>query len=1118
MTKYEGEYYFIFKEEVDISESELDTQFYASRATYISASDQGKNLYIDLGVSMAGKEFAGLYMTSDIEELKWNVTVGSPIKTNEKEGNEYKTLSQLPDSLINYANKIFRTDVEVENSTETIVPRVKLANRVQMVYGQLDGKDILVDYNYYKNIIIKDKSLKGTFEVSTTLDEISKEENLTSGSFARLDGSISSTEEGTDVYTNSPTWTLAYYYMPSLDIDVQNAISASKRSVQVEVNYEYPSIVSLLGIYHPTTTKNITPSNFMSSTDGLSFSVVDYETEIADIQDAKQLEMLAKYVESYGSFKTYAKENTQNIYLFSSAIKNSNDCVCDYSLIPFGAKNTGDYVLGKLNYSSGGFTKTFYVVIKIVPDYEVIFGSSDNAGTEEDGQIISNMEIYTIAKTGGDYYSAFTLAGEDGYLSITHKNSSDKIELSAEEFNISLEENVIINSQKYNTTANLENKIFYSEMTEDESEETTKYWDQTWAKTEDGYSFKNSKYISNGSAETVEFTQVKKVIFGNQYYMLQGEDDYGYKFRLYFMLQATKPTPKAMNSIEIEENGYFDVGVQYDLLTITQETASDGTKTNHINPIPKTPTATTSVPLVNIEGIEAWLFDKDYSTSPVPGTEGDNPSYYIEKSDDGYNQVLAFSSEDEKYLKLSDISKVSISTINFYTANNPNPVLEVIGGTNDELGLDTFATASEGEVYFNGMNPRAPFASTSVDENGERIETPGLWKVGNITQTDIYGGSNIANLTMLITLMYKDGDSIIEYYDLPVNVTVKRDITIEEERTTKVQRDGIAFAVEEQFNPKMKDGKELKDVDSQFYYLNDTLEILVPEHSTVSFELALTRDGQVINTTSVPLISNSSPYVRTEYRSLSQIFGVNVNEGDTVTISNISESEAKFYYITNTTDENKTPVNGDGSATTFTISRIVNDVVYLEDASLISSTNYHKVTKHYILVTDFVETPAEGQTPEVYHYRTSKEYFVTGAIYKLSKNFTKEIGFALGTESGFDGALEVDTWAEKAFDMYQGSTTESGAMQAYKITDDPSDYAAYLFYTLDYEDDAGVMTMGKAEITNNGTITLDGSFTTDQYIKVVIKMGVSGADRNIAESSDVSYIELATLNLSTVKR
>lgn len=1081
MASYADEYYLIF----------LGSDgYYSSKAIYFSTTDQSKDLYFDLGTSMQERKFVGAFLTTDIEKAGWNVTTGSPIVGSDKK----KIIETNIKELTNYAGNLFKAS-EVESER---VYGVTLAHRVQMVYGQYNGKDILVDYDYYKGIITH------SFIFSTDLDKIATCDNITPTSFTRNDGSNSAC-----------IFTLAYNYMPSLDIAVKEAASTSKNHIQVEVNQEYMSIVSMFGIIHPSNNRAVSPSNFTSAGDGLTFTVIDDKGAGTYGNIDNIITTYRNDLNGGNNFKSYAGNNPNNIYIFTSGIRNSSTNVCDYSMIPFGAKNLGDYVLGKIDYKAGEFTKTFYVVIKVVPDYIVTYGGSvDNAGIEEEGAIVSNLdnpnriaETTTITQDNATQtvYTDFVLAGaEDAYLSITHKNGTGtKQELSVSKFDITLPEETVIDSLKYNVQININNKLKPNNASD---------WD--W--TDRDYQFDREVVDDNNNETQVKalsFTKVIEVVFGNQYYMIEGKDVYGYTYRLYFMLQATKQTPVAKNSIEITENGFFDIGVQYEMLSISHETSSNDEITYHINSIPVVPTAVSSeVPLVVLEGIEAWLFDKDYTTTLINGTTEEAPEYYlVNDGNEGYNannntnenpdamHNVKFASEDSKYLNLPDLKYVSVSAITFYSSTGDKVlVASQVQGEN----LTVFATNVDGK--FNGMNPRSAYGRKALDNEGNPTEndTPGLWQVGRIDNTDVYGNSTSVNLTALITLKY-DKNGVLEYYDCPVNVTVKREVTINEVNETKVQRDGKSFAVAEQFTALIGTEK-LTDVQ----YLQDTLEVLVPTNSTVTFEMALTRGETEKKKVSVTL-QNNNPFATTKYISLSQYFGFSVHEKDEIKISKCTDSQTEFFYMDYISGY--TTFKSEGK---LTIKTIEQDVIFVEDATLLSSTHYYGVTKYYVLATKF---GSEENNASTFYYRATRNYTVTGIVYQLERNYTDEIGFKIESEYKNEAwtSAEISDW-KSAFTLYKGTVEESSIIKG-GIEEPDETISSYLSYSLDLNNDSNsTLTMGKATIEGS-TIKLDSSFKSDQYIKVVIKMGVSGPDRNIG-GTDTTYLILDTLNLSTVVR
>ena len=235
-------------------------------------------------------------------------------------------------------------------------------------------------------------------------------------------------------------------------------------------------------------------------------------------------------------------------------------------------------------------------------------------------------------------------------------------------------------------------------------------------------------------------------------------------------------------------------------------------------------------------------------------------------------------------------------------------------------------------------------------------------------------------------------------------------------------------------------------------------------------------------------------------------------ENDIVKISSCNGvGKNNFFYITTDDIKGNTSLEND---LTFKISVIEEDAIYVENASLLSSTGYYGVTKYYILRTDFsVENQVESTENENYfHYRATRNYIVTGIVYQLQRDYSREIAFTL---SKSEEEQEVTSWSNGSFTLYQGEVKTSSIEIGNTV--DVANISEYMKYSLDLEKDSNVtLTMGQATITSEGGITLVKDFEEDQYIKVVIKMGVSGADRQIG-GTDTTYLILDTLNLALTR-
>ncbi len=1060
MATYANEYYFVFEQSGKLK---------ASYPIYIGSTDAGKTLYYDLGQSFADGEFVGLYLVSDFEKAQLQIATDRIIKKASAAINE----EDLPS---NFSRFILKED---ENGK----PWVKLANRIQLVYGvDENGNDILVDYaKYYSACSVTLPELNITTFPEDTSSILQASINI---SWAYNNGSTNET-------TN---FTTTYCYKVAIDIAVGEEATSLHNFITLEVNQEYPSLNTLLNIYHPTTNRKVSAGDFSGAGDGIAFEVLDYSAEAST-----RIPIADDYLSHFklSSFKSKAGRDANTIYLFNSAIRNGNvnKCIYDYSVIPFGAKNTGDYLLGKITYTSSRFTETFYVVIKIVPDYVVTYaGSQDNATLEDNGNIISNIDnvdvISTIEETGG-FYTPFTLAGDEGFLSIKHKNgTSEKNELSVSAFELTMKQNVTIDGITYNDSEN-EDKIFRSD-----------------ANTEWKLSGDTRTYTGTSN---VKFAKVREVVFGDQYYMFEGVDAYGYKYRMYFMLQASQRTPLITNTISVVEGDYIDFGVQYQEIkpvAAGNPTTVDGgtTWTRNYNISASTLLTPHSedikVKLLTFAGINAWQFDRAYAEVAWDGTK------YVGKTgitDTFEGREITYSAQindPNGYLQYPNINDISIVSVKLYNPVTGEKVKTGLGAEMNEIRRKDSTGAEPGKWQF--ATGEGNFNGKTRDVYGAPVNTsnysPYLWKMPVLQDTDIYNGAHSATVRLVVRLAYKS-ETDVEYSDCSVDITVTRQAQISQAENRVVQ-DGVDFAVLDQIQSDASaGGAKIKS------FVNDTLEVLVPASTTVTFDLELQNGGEILEQATISQSNLSSNFARTFYISLSEQFRRNVQPGQTVVISNVSDSRTEFYYITDVDSRTTAKTFTDNKAK-FTIGAIVRDIVYVENAALLGTSGSYGITKHYIAVCWYNNRDAEN-----YYYRASANYAVTGRVYKLKRTFDGEIGFNI---KATNNVATLDNW-KSAFELYCGRTNGAAGIELSETTVDPSDILNYLRFSLDTSDSQNT-SIGKAEITEGGKITLDSVFGDDQYIKVVVELKVSGTDRNItAGDSKDDYLKLATLNLSKIR-
>ncbi|MBQ8792367.1 MAG: hypothetical protein IJZ62_01980, partial [Clostridia bacterium] len=848
----------------------------------------------------------------------------------------------------------------------------------------------------------------------------------------------------------------SYYYIPNIDITISSEKEASALGnyITLEASQEYTGDTSasrLFGLKHPTT------GQYLSPADG---DIIDLSFEVVNDVDAQTKDYYKKYITDGDSFKTTTSGGKQ--YLYYAQVVNASKRTYDFYFIPQGADNDGDFVLTKITYGVGDFTKTYYVVIKIVPDYQVRFG--DVRAESEDG-VVSNKDNPYIVKnlaSSGNKYETFTLAGDGGHLSIKHKNGNNTSkELSVSGFTVKMREGD--STEIYNNQTNVASKL------------STDLSSTDWASTE------ITKMVANNLKEytltnktSLTFSNVKEVVFANQYYVINGEDDFGFKYEIYFTLQVTGPAPAVTADLYIKEGEAFDIALQYELLSFDSETNSISSET-------KIPSATTTseYKLINLLGIEAYFADAATITA-------------IESALNAGTLNLG------GYADLPAINYVSIAS-NIYVVDEQGNIANVATDDKTKAG---FATADGYEWgTFDSTTDTDGTETTTVAYNGVIESRPAS---ANYTMPklsgDAYGSGNVAQVTIMIPLQYQKTITLTddatgsetettdtEIYTLAVNAYVSRGTNIEIQ-DGNVVRDGVVFDVASHV--------EVPTTGVKPEFINDTLEVLVVKGQTGKFTMTLTRDGETLKTASVSLSNTGSGAYKTFYISLSEKFGQNVQDGDIVQIISDSNVE-KFYYITGEASNE--------SGKEFTIATISKDVIYLENADLLDDDNIADVTKYYIAKT--TEQSAGADTPEdkyddkyegaSYYYRVSRTYQVTAYYYTLEKAYDGSVANVLSTSSS---SFELSSWGDAfnclILDQYGSSSSGTAS----------SDYLRFGLVS------DGKSAVGKVkEIKQSGEIVLNEQLKANEYIKIKIELVVSGTDRDGTETeynADYIYFDL----------
>ena len=684
--------------------------YYASYPQYISLQDQGSRQYLDLGYSMYDLEYVGTFKASDIENAGIGFGENGVMTKTARTTNESGTVTT---STVNITADDLESITNVDENNALFTTK-QLVSRIQLYYG---GNK--VDYDYFKKNI-EDHSVSATSSPEGETDEINKIKLLQPIESISVENGVSQVviTNGNEnlIYKSTTGYTeplsTEYYFMPKIDIEVEEAFTVNNYT-EVTVNRTYPSIVQQLGIKHPTNDSYVSASDFGEGKATIQFKIIyyrmgdnntGYKENVPEesVQNSLEAFMTLNGIDEFKHYATPDENNPDqgtNEYIAYSPKRNASGAIYDASVMPLGAQVNGDFVLSKITYSStGGYSETFYVVYKVMPDYIVSFsGSTENytISTDQTGNsVISNVNnpfsVYSVTSDGK--YSPFILTSTDsteGELSIKHRyGNNTSTEYSTSNFDITLTLDQPVSGRMINDSENFDQKFAYTYKytPQDSTEEIEKVNDDL-----DNWILSGSTYTYNGKPSAITFSAVKEVIFGNQYYMIEGEDVYGYKYQFYFCLKSQYTQPSIASTGQnpvLKELDYFDIGSIYTMLNIEYNAGSGESNpgsyaitTNNVSPV-----SSAEVPLINIANVGTYFFDRDYTESTIDGNgptnnqylqangsdgykpiTGDNPRTTVVETD--YSEVDMWQTEPRKYFNSPNFKYVTVDSATFYSIN-----------------------------------------------------------------------------------------------------------------------------------------------------------------------------------------------------------------------------------------------------------------------------------------------------------------------------------------------------------------------------------------------------------------------------------------------------------------
>lgn len=570
----------------------------------------------------------------------------------------------------------------------TGVTFVRTAGRVEYRYATADGQSIDITSDQ----IITEAATNPTIEDEITTYQV-----------------------GYKIGSSTLQSKIAYKVKMGLDIAVDRAYDASNSNstptiIEIEAHKgEYYRLVEQAGIRHPSTGELITAKSLGDST--ISYEVVDVTGN-------------EPYARIFDGYKTFKYRNTKGedylkLHDIAEQAGENGKKIYDYYLFGLGCAADGDYVLLKITYEcKGKSSPPFYMVIKIVPDYEItLAGEKYEPVVENNSAYVTNKDkpyVFTPVKESDDTYKEMTLAasgsGEQLISAIRTNWNSTNIAYSFD-YVLTQQEN-----SEYNTEAN-NKKLQLDEVSGWES------------------ATNNGVVQYKPTSTTIKFAPAE-VVFGVKQYFVEITDDYGYKIMFYFnLVPADDQTPtvyEAVSTLNFTEGEDFDIGLVYDAISIN-ETVDNSTGTPETtksaeieyNKAPETDT----IKKIILQNIDAWGLTTNYTAS-LNGISGLTDKYkappkfhdvtvtdvtFKYESDKG---ISAGSVDVNKYKEFSLGSGGAVKVGSYYSYNGVTYLTQYNG---TKVSLSTTLT---GEI-----------TGTTTGE-GESATTTYTWKTPNMGSDD----------------------------------------------------------------------------------------------------------------------------------------------------------------------------------------------------------------------------------------------------------------------------------------------------------------------------------------------------------------------------------------------
>ena len=277
---------------------------------------------------------------------------------------------------------------------------------------------------------------------------------------------------------------------------------------------------------------------------------------------------------NFGTLNEVADGDVEGNYISYSGEQPAGKKI-DYLIYARGANNDGNHVMMRITYSVdlGGASNKIEVshnlLFKVEPNSTVRFKSKHEASSIYNAAGIETVDGKTIAS---NYENPYAIDGTDPVKFYLYNNTQTAL----------LQENSTVQAYLYgntDTTLNNSNRFTYKYLSSGSStyqgnktynDYTLNITDATgWTDISGG---KENAYSADRGAVAVNTVALQ---LGSRYYVIEGEDEYGYKLRFYFTITAPSNPQIYSADTSITEGESIAVWLRTKTVSIAGQTADD---------------------------------------------------------------------------------------------------------------------------------------------------------------------------------------------------------------------------------------------------------------------------------------------------------------------------------------------------------------------------------------------------------------------------------------------------------------------------------------------------------------------------------------------------------------